>query len=159
MLGLFAWLSVTLAAAQAAQGASIRISGTARCGPSFGLTCQGSSFGNRCSKYGYCGSRNDYCGDGCQTGWGTCKSGSAPVAQSKISKNGRCGIEGGATCLGSKYGNFCSTSQYGFCGSNTNFCGKGFNPLFGNCSGSPSSIRSRTSPAPSSTKVSSSPNP
>ncbi|OAL53496.1 hypothetical protein IQ07DRAFT_482252, partial [Pyrenochaeta sp. DS3sAY3a] len=50
-----------------------RISTSARCGPSFGLTCQGSKFGNCCSQYSWCGSTNDYCGQGCLPGYGECK--------------------------------------------------------------------------------------
>ncbi|KAH3904385.1 hypothetical protein HBH56_235340 [Parastagonospora nodorum] len=101
-----------LAAVHIAQGASPAISRTARCGSAFALTCQGSSFGNCCSKNGYC----------------------APVIQSNLSKNGDCGTRGGATCLGSTFGDCCS--QYGYCGSNRNYCGKGCNPLYGKCSAS-----------------------
>ncbi|KAH4184170.1 hypothetical protein HBI81_235390 [Parastagonospora nodorum] len=85
-------------------------------------------------KNGYCGSSKDYCGDGCQTGWGSCTTGPAPVIQSNVSKNGDCGTRGGATCLGSTFGDCCS--QYGYCGSNRNYCGKGCNPLYGKCSAS-----------------------
>jgi hypothetical protein len=40
------------------------------CGP--GLTCQGSAFGDCCSSHGWCGSTSDYCGSGCQVGFGVC---------------------------------------------------------------------------------------
>ncbi|KAK3307210.1 carbohydrate-binding module family 18 protein [Chaetomium strumarium] len=40
-----------------------------------GVTCAGSRFGNCCSAHGFCGSTDDYCGDGCQPGFGTCGSG------------------------------------------------------------------------------------
>lgn len=36
------------------------------------MTCQGSVFGNCCSPAGWCGSTAAYCGDGCQSGFGSC---------------------------------------------------------------------------------------
>lgn len=42
------------------------------CGPQAGFTCQGSSSGNCCSQWGWCGSTSDYCAAGCQSGFGTC---------------------------------------------------------------------------------------
>ncbi|KAJ4129133.1 hypothetical protein NW768_007666 [Fusarium equiseti] len=38
------------------------------------VTCQGSEFGNCCSAKGYCGKVDTYCGEGCQSGFGTCSS-------------------------------------------------------------------------------------
>lgn len=35
-------------------------------------TCQGSVFGNCCSQYNRCGSTSDFCGVGCQEGFGSC---------------------------------------------------------------------------------------
>ncbi|KAG9239357.1 carbohydrate esterase family 4 protein [Amylocarpus encephaloides] len=46
------------------------VSTEGNCGGS--VTCQGSVFGNCCSQYSYCGSTADYCGTGCQSGFGTC---------------------------------------------------------------------------------------
>ncbi|KAH3976071.1 hypothetical protein HBH98_042480 [Parastagonospora nodorum] len=139
MLNISAWVLATLAVVQLAHAAPQGISRSARCGPSFGLTCKGSSFGNCCSKYGYCGSTINHCDSktGCQASWGSCSSASSPAATSKISKNGKCSGDSGATCQGSTYGNCCS--QYGYCGSTTAYCGKNCNPLFGACSSSPSS--------------------
>ncbi|OAG03066.1 uncharacterized protein CC84DRAFT_1151376 [Paraphaeosphaeria sporulosa] len=135
MPSIATWALAALAAVQVAHAAPQRsVSHTARCGANFGLTCKGSSFGNCCSKAGWCGSSKDYCGDGCQSGWGTCNSsgGNKPVGP-KVSKNGSCGQNGGTTCLGSSFGNCCS--QHGYCGSSKNYCGKGCNPLFGKCDG------------------------
>jgi hypothetical protein len=109
------WFLAVLAAVQVAQAAPQGISGTARCGPSFGLTCKGSSFGNCCSQYSYCGSTDSYCGSGCQSGWGTCNSDPAPsvtppitTPNLKVSNNGRCAQKkNGRTCLGSEYGDCC----------------------------------------------------
>lgn len=109
MPNLSAWVFVALAVVQLAHAAPQGISRSARCGPSFGLTCKGSSFGNCCSKYGYCGSTSNHCDskNGCQTGWGSCSSASSLAATSKISKNGKCGGGSGATCQGSTYGSCC----------------------------------------------------
>ncbi|KAF2269711.1 hypothetical protein CC78DRAFT_574575 [Lojkania enalia] len=44
-----------------------------RCGNNFGgQTCQGSSHGNCCSQYGYCGKTDAYCKTGCQPRYGFC---------------------------------------------------------------------------------------
>ncbi|TVY56649.1 Chitotriosidase-1 [Lachnellula suecica] len=37
-----------------------------------GVFCQGSPWGNCCSSHGWCGSTDDYCGDGCQSALGSC---------------------------------------------------------------------------------------
>src|SRR4051794_8866248 len=49
-----------------------KVSDDGSCGGSTGNTCQGSSFGNCCSQYGWCGSTADHCGTGCQKSFGTC---------------------------------------------------------------------------------------
>jgi len=41
-----------------------------KCGKKEGTRCPD---GQCCSKYGWCGKSNDYCGTGCQTGFGKCK--------------------------------------------------------------------------------------
>lgn len=46
------------------------VSTTGKCND--GLTCQGSTYGNCCSRYNFCGSTSEYCGTGCQTGFGSC---------------------------------------------------------------------------------------
>ncbi|KAI6376071.1 hypothetical protein MCOR25_002886 [Pyricularia grisea] len=56
--------------ASASPSGGLVISTDASCGN--GITCQGSSFGNCCSLHGWCGSTADYCGDGCQSAFGTC---------------------------------------------------------------------------------------
>ncbi|KAF2793366.1 carbohydrate-binding module family 18 protein, partial [Melanomma pulvis-pyrius CBS 109.77] len=49
------------------------VSTTARCGKGFtAFTCTGSKYGDCCSQYSYCGSSDDYCGTGCQAGFGKC---------------------------------------------------------------------------------------
>jgi hypothetical protein len=123
------------ALAFAATTTAQRVSKSARCGAQFGLTCQGSTFGNCCSQYNYCGSTSAYCGTGCQSKFGTCTKqpgttqassststrSSSPVASPastlKVSSNARCGnaygaSPGGMTCLGSKYGDCCSQYSY-----------------------------------------------
>ncbi|KAI0879716.1 carbohydrate esterase family 4 protein [Hypoxylon argillaceum] len=109
-----------------------------------GVTCQGSKFGNCCSVNGYCGSSIDYCGAGCNPLFGSCTagddplpsdppiptstlSGPAPTGTLKVSTDGSCGS--GVTCDGSGFGTCCS--QFGFCGSTTDYCSAGCQPAFG----------------------------
>lgn len=113
--------------------AALPASKSARCGPQFKLTCQGSSFGKCCSNQNYCGSSIAYCGTGCQAGYGSCNNLPAPPSPIKISQDGSCGGKKGLTCLGSMFGNCCR--QYGFCGSSQGCCGAGCNAQFGKCSG------------------------
>ena len=54
------WAVTTLATSQLSH--ALTVSKTARCGASFDLTCQGSTFGNCCSQAGYCGNTSAYCG-------------------------------------------------------------------------------------------------
>ncbi|KAF4556251.1 Hypothetical protein D9617_1g081270 [Elsinoe fawcettii] len=42
------------------------------CGPDNGYTCIGAYSGSCCSVYGFCGASADYCGAGCQAGYGIC---------------------------------------------------------------------------------------
>jgi hypothetical protein len=63
------------------------------------------------------GASKSYCGDGCQTGYGTCnqdppKSPVGAPGSSKVSSDGTCGGREGHTCLGSSDGSCCS--QYGW---------------------------------------------
>jgi hypothetical protein len=121
------------------------ISNDGSCGAN-GKSCFLSIYGGCCSQYGYCGSSADYCGTGCQAGYGTC-SGSLP-GSSKVSPDGSCGGSKGYTCKGSRqvaitrvlcvrvltsesFGNCCS--QYGWCGSTTDYCSTGCNSAFGTC--------------------------
>jgi hypothetical protein len=48
------------------------VSSDGTCGSQGGATCAGSTFGNCCSQYGWCGSTAGHCGAGCQSGSGTC---------------------------------------------------------------------------------------
>ncbi|KAF2690172.1 carbohydrate-binding module family 18 protein [Lentithecium fluviatile CBS 122367] len=114
---------------------SLPVSKDGNCGSSSGQTCLGSSFGNCCSRYGYCGSTNEYClvTEGCQRGFGTCSSAS-PISSSarptptKISPDGTCGGANGYSCTP---GNCCS--QHGWCGVTSDHCGEDCQPLFGTC--------------------------
>ncbi|CAG8975250.1 hypothetical protein HYALB_00007950 [Hymenoscyphus albidus] len=49
---------------------ALQVSTDGTCGN--GITCQGSTFGNCCSKYNHCGSLDAWCGVGCQTQYGSC---------------------------------------------------------------------------------------
>ncbi|KAK3899660.1 carbohydrate-binding module family 18 protein [Staphylotrichum tortipilum] len=65
---------VSSAAPPASTGPSgLKVSSDGACGN--GVTCLGSSFGDCCSAHGFCGGSADYCGDGCQAGFGACGGG------------------------------------------------------------------------------------
>jgi peptidoglycan/xylan/chitin deacetylase (PgdA/CDA1 family) len=110
------------------------------CGGSSGYTCQGSSFGDCCSQYGWCGSTTNYCDTGCQSEFGTCgSSGTATTTTSSsgssstlaVSLDGTCGGTSGNTCQGSTFGDCCS--QYGWCGSTSAYCSDGCQTSSGTC--------------------------
>ena len=65
-------MSLSAAAPSASMSGSLKISQDGSCGGSTGQTCQGSKLGDCCSAHGYCGLSVDYCGDGCQLGFGSC---------------------------------------------------------------------------------------
>lgn len=48
------------------------ISPDGTCGGTTGFTCKGSVYGDCCSQYHFCGSSEDYCGTGCDSGFGDC---------------------------------------------------------------------------------------
>ncbi|KAI1333889.1 concanavalin A-like lectin/glucanase domain-containing protein [Xylariaceae sp. FL0016] len=48
------------------------ISPNGHCGKDSKKICKGSLFGDCCSFYGYCGNTTEYCGLGCQSGFGIC---------------------------------------------------------------------------------------
>jgi hypothetical protein len=85
-----------------------------KCGAAnYGLTCWGYSGGSCCSKYGWCGNTNDYCGSGCQGSYGDCKSSTPnPHSGLTLSLNGHCGGRNKYSCIGSNSGSCCS--QYGY---------------------------------------------
>jgi hypothetical protein len=117
---------------------ALSINTSDRCGAQFnGLTCKGSTFGECCSKYNYCGTTSGHCGSGCQTGYGVCTTSSPPVAAtaSKVSTDGSCAGSKGLTCQGSAFGNCCS--QHGYCGKSSAYCGEKCNAKFGTCSNVP----------------------
>ncbi|KAH3955534.1 hypothetical protein HBI56_018940 [Parastagonospora nodorum] len=161
-------LSLGLAQAQ-------KVSTDGSCGGSSSVTCKGSGFGDCCSQYGWCGSSIDHCGSSCQSQFGTCSgSDSSPTTKrtsstltvrtstlqsaaaastptTKVSTDATCGSSnGGATCLGSKFGDCCSKS--GWCGSTSAYCGaSSCQAGFGRCEGTaaPSSTRPATPPSAS----------
>ncbi|KAK2761268.1 hypothetical protein FQN54_001790 [Arachnomyces sp. PD_36] len=88
-------------------------------------TCLGSSEGNCCSYKGFCGNSTSYCGNGCQSDYGTC-------GDSNISTDGSCGGgPDGLSCIGFKDGSCCSAK--GFCGRTMAHCGTGCQLEFGEC--------------------------
>lgn len=147
--------------------ASAAVSTDGSCGGTNKYTCQGSTFGNCCSQYGWCGSTTAHCGTGCNSAFGTCtgstpttlKSSTKPVSTStrtstipsstptkKVSTDATCGSNnGGATCLGSQFGNCCSGS--GWCGSTTDYCGSTCQSGYGYCDTNNPSGTSSTKPS------------
>ncbi|TLD21132.1 hypothetical protein PspLS_09238 [Pyricularia sp. CBS 133598] len=143
-------------AARALADSTLTISQDATCGSITMLTCQGSAFGNCCSKNGYCGSTYVYCGTGCQAGFGSCglnstvTNSTSPSSQ-QVSLDGTCG--NGITCQGSGFGDCCSPN--GWCGSSDAYCGTGCQPDSGMCGGAIIGTATATtaSPAPTSTPI------
>ncbi|RAH66876.1 uncharacterized protein BO66DRAFT_404439 [Aspergillus aculeatinus CBS 121060] len=92
-------------------------------------TCTGSTFGDRCSINGYCGSTSAYCAyNSCLSAFGTCDAGPT------VSADGLCGApsSSNATCAGSTSGDCCSIN--GYCGSTEEYCGIGScDSSYGNC--------------------------
>jgi len=109
----------------------------AKCGPGYG-SC---SNGQCCSKYGYCGTTEDYCGSGCQAGYGNCNSSSnnSPSASVVISTDGRCGIGFNTKCPNG----YCC-SKYGYCGTSSDHCNSGCQTGYGSCGSSSSNTTTTT---------------
>ena len=106
-----------------------------RCGVGIG-SCEE---GKCCSRYGWCGTTDDYCKieKGCQTAYGKC----ITESKVKIGEDGRCG-EGIGSC---PEGECCS--KYGWCGKDEDFCSiaKGCQVDFGTCSDGSKSTTTTTS--------------
>ncbi|KAF2178301.1 carbohydrate-binding module family 18 protein, partial [Zopfia rhizophila CBS 207.26] len=138
---------------------SLKVSLDGSCGGQTGQTCLGSTFGDCCSAYGWCGSTDLYCQatEGCQLGFGECiapspvSSSALPTSTVKVSTDGTCGGDSGFVCTGSGFGDCCS--PYGWCGSGSGHCGAGCQTPFGTCNSSPTTLATvtGTAPQPSST--------
>ncbi|OUM57967.1 carbohydrate-binding module family 18 protein [Piromyces sp. E2] len=117
----------------------MKVSTDGRCGSKYNTKCP---TGQCCSKYGYCGKADDYCGKNCQPEFGEChgktaSSTTSPAPQPSsstlnsngipYSTNGRCGPGYGACPAG-----LCC-SKYGYCGSKSAYCDKGCQINYGNC--------------------------
>ncbi|EED16163.1 lectin precursor, putative [Talaromyces stipitatus ATCC 10500] len=127
--------------------ASISTDGNCGSNSKTNSTCLGSTYGDCCSAKGYCGGTSDYCGGGCQSAFGnstagamnptkassTTASASTSTTTGTVSEDGNCGSNSAvfATCLGSEWGNCCSS--HGFCGGNISYCSAGCQSEFGNC--------------------------
>ncbi|ORY38486.1 hypothetical protein LY90DRAFT_48067 [Neocallimastix californiae] len=101
-----------------------------KCGSENGVHCKNNEC---CSKYGYCGTTDEYCGQGCQPAFGHCNSSPSRTtsktskASPSLSSSGRCGVEYGI-CKNNK-----CCSKYGYCGTTDAYCGTGCQSAFGNC--------------------------
>ncbi|ORX55928.1 RNI-like protein [Piromyces finnis] len=98
-----------------------------KCGKGYGKCPSGKC----CSKYGWCGTDNNYCmiSNGCQSEFGECfkNSNTIPIADQKISTDGRCGEE-----YGRCPNNGCC-SEHGWCGTSEKYCGYGCQNSYGIC--------------------------
>jgi len=108
---------------QCNNNSEIPVSTNNKCGKEYGKCPSGKC----CSKYGWCGTSDEYCSvtKGCQSEFGQCKSESTPVIP--ISTNSKCGKEYG------KCPNNQCCSPYGWCGKDNAYCGKGCQSKFGRC--------------------------
>ncbi|KAI1386959.1 carbohydrate-binding module family 18 [Hypoxylon trugodes] len=98
-----------------------------------------------CSQYGYCGNSTDYCSTGCQSQFGACGgSGGSGDGDGEGDGDGDGGGDGGTspdlTCgkTGAGVNGYtCPSgmccSQYGYCGSSTDYCAEGCQSAFGTC--------------------------
>ncbi|KAL0938384.1 agglutinin Isolectin 1 [Colletotrichum truncatum] len=114
------------------------------CGGINKYTCTGGTFGNCCSKWGYCGSTDGHCLNDCQSSFGDCSS--ITVGGKDVSQDGACGGTNGRTCQGSTFGDCCS--KWGYCGSSNDHCGTDCQTSFGKCNGSGGGGTAATSAAP-----------
>ncbi|KLJ12711.1 hypothetical protein EMPG_12291 [Blastomyces silverae] len=115
----YKWCGVGNCLAGACEQDKSGISFDGTCGPLFpdNRTCFGSIYGDCCSSSGYCGTGPEWCG------YGNCYSGACDTSLNGVSTDGTCGpnFPGNMTCVGSSYGECCSTQ--GFCGSSSRHCG------------------------------------
>jgi len=98
----------------------IPISTNDKCGEGYGK-CPNNKC---CSKYGWCGTKEEYCSvsKGCQSEFGKCTTTDMP-----ISTNDQCG-KGFGKCPNNK-----CCSKYGWCGTSDKYCGTGCQSEFGTC--------------------------
>ena len=105
------------------------VSPNGSCGGTTGYTCQGSRFGDSCSRNNQCGNSKDYSysklSQGCQPAYGFC------VAKGSVSPDGSCGGADGFICLGSNFGDSCG--RYNLCGRDAGYSGDGCQPQYGYC--------------------------
>jgi peptidoglycan/xylan/chitin deacetylase (PgdA/CDA1 family) len=106
-----------------------KVSTNGRCGSEYGRCPSGEC----CSKYGYCGTSDNYClaSKSCQSKYGQCKTDSysdlTPDTSEKISTNGKCGGNNGKCPSGQ------CCSKYGYCGTGSKYCSSGCQSAFGEC--------------------------
>lgn len=100
-----------------------------------GYSCGASNVGPCCSQYGWCGSSTDHCGTGCQSQFGTCSPASSSTVTTAVPRE--TGVVTDPYICGPTNQNMvCSSgccSQYGYCGTTTDYCGGGCQPLYGTC--------------------------
>jgi hypothetical protein len=114
----FGTCSSTPTSATASRPSDVSTDGS--CGGSKNLKCQGRSFGDCCSKGGFCGNTVNHCAQGCQTKFSSkCLTSNIPTL------DGSCGSKVGLTCAGGPFDGMCCSSG-GFCGSTNDHCKTGW---------------------------------
>jgi len=101
-----------------------------------------------CSKYGYCGKTDDYCGIGCQASFGKCNKITTTIKKTTQTTNNnkatqtinhkQCGGSHGSCTDG-----YCC-SKYGYCGKTDDHCGIGCQANFGKCNKITTTIKKTT---------------
>ncbi|PSR80524.1 hypothetical protein BD289DRAFT_440635 [Coniella lustricola] len=100
-------------------GTALPISSNGLCGSqqNWTNTCIGSIWGDCCGSGGYCGTGDDYCGQG------NCQEGTCDGAPIPYSIDGLCGSQNDYVECPAKFGLCCS--EFGFCGNGTDYCETG----------------------------------
>ncbi|EAT84189.1 hypothetical protein HBH56_040980 [Parastagonospora nodorum] len=110
----------------------IYISPNGTCGGSTGYKCEGSPFGDCCSRFGWCGSSPEHCDTVPRNSTCTIPERlTVPARLPNVSNNGLCGAKNGLSCEGSQFGNCCS--RWNYCGDTAEYCEDGCQDAFGLC--------------------------
>jgi len=123
------------------EGSEVKISTNGKCGSDDGRCPEGQC----CSVYGYCGTSERHCTNGCQSEFGVCNKTTTTTTTTTKTKtslptstNGKCGPSDGKCPSGQ------CCSKYGWCGKTDEYCGTGCQFEFGECKGSSTPVTTTT---------------
>ncbi|KAF7511656.1 hypothetical protein GJ744_003819 [Endocarpon pusillum] len=152
---LFALLPTHLSLATPSLQKKSTVSPDGSCGGTNRYTCQGSTYGNSCSKNNKCGSSSDYSysklSNGCQPAYGYC------IPRGGVSPDSSCGGPDGFVCIGSNFGNSCGLNN--LCGRDAGYSGVGCQPKYGYCARCTTTVQPSTSTSTSFTTTTITSNP